>query len=88
MFLKLKVSQCWGEDTLGKENQSSQANSSTVQSQLAFASPFSPQDKAYLRENIFKALDAASSKTIQSALCNVIYNIAQVDFPENWRNSV
>ena len=24
----------------------------------------------------------------RSAFCNVIYNIAQVDFPENWRNSI
>lgn len=86
MFLKLKVQQCWGEDpqAVGKEN----VNSSNVQSQLAFAFPLSHQDKAYLRENIFKALDSASSKTIQSALCNVIYNIAQVDFPENWKSSV
>ncbi len=39
MFLKLKVSQCWGEDSLGKENQNS---CNTPASQLAFAYPFSP----------------------------------------------
>jgi len=24
----------------------------------------------------------------RSAICSVIYNIAQVDFPENWGNSI
>lgn len=84
IFLKLKVQQCWGEDEgQGKENVSGNAAQ-----QLAFAFPLSPNDKAYLRDNIFKALDSAASKTIQSALCSVIYNIAQVDFPENWKSSV
>ena len=41
-----------------------------------------------MRENIFKALDIAPSKVIQSALCSVIYNIAEVDFPNNWKNSI
>lgn len=30
----------------------------------------------------------APTKVIQSAFCSVIYNIAEVDFPENWKNSV
>jgi hypothetical protein len=24
----------------------------------------------------------------RSALCSIIYNIAEVDFPENWKNSI
>ncbi len=59
-----------------------------TQQDLQYAFPFSPNDKQFLRENIFKALDSAPSKTIQSALCSAIFNIAQVDFPENWRNSI
>lgn len=58
MFLKLKVQQCWGED-LGKENQD--AN----RPQLAFSAPLSMGDKQYLRDNVFKALDMAPTKTIQ-----------------------
>jgi hypothetical protein len=26
--------------------------------------------------------------THRSALCSVIFNIAEVDFPENWKNSI
>jgi hypothetical protein len=68
---------------MGKENIDT-ANRGDLQ----FAFPFSPNDKQFLRDNIFKALDAAPSKPIQSALCSAIYNMAQVDFPENWANSV
>ena len=57
-------------------------------SNLHYAYPLSPADKQFLRENIFKALDVAPNKIIQSAFCSVIYNIAQVDFPEGWKNSV
>lgn len=84
LFLKLKVQQCWGED-VGKENIDTM---NRTQQDLQYAFPFSPNDKQFLRENIFKALDSAPSKTIQSALCSAIYNIAQVDFPENWRTSI
>jgi hypothetical protein len=83
-FLKRKVQQCWGED-VGKENIDI---ANRTQTDLQYAYPLSPNDKQFLRENIFKALDAAPSKQVQSALCSVIYNMAQVDFPENWKNAV
>lgn len=57
-FLKLKVQQCWGEE-VGKENLD------VNRPQLAYANPLNPGDKQYLRENVFKALDIAPSKTIQ-----------------------
>lgn len=79
LFLKLKVQQCWGEDP-GKENLDA--------NRLAYSSPLTYGDKQFLRENIFKALDSAPNKTVQSAFCSVVYNIAQVDFPENWKNSI
>lgn len=85
LFLKLKVQQSWGED-VGKENIDS--NKSNSPSDLAYSLPLTMGDKQFLRENIFKALDVAPSKTIQSAFCSVIYNIAQVDFPEQWKNVV
>jgi hypothetical protein len=58
LFLKLKVQQCWGED-LGKEN-----IDVVNRTDLQYAFPFTPNDKHFLRENIFKALDVAPSKTI------------------------
>ena len=84
LFLKLKVQQCWGEDA-GKENMDSNKQQTA---DLAYAYPLTIGDKIFLRENIFKALDGAPSKAIQSAFCSVIYNIAQVDFPENWKNCI
>eukprot|EP00347_Sterkiella_histriomuscorum_P021385 403334157 len=81
LYLKLKVQQSWGED-MGKENMNS--NNSNTQQSNEFAEPLTHQDKEFLRHNIFKALDQAQGKTIQSAFQNIVYNIAQVDFPENW----
>lgn len=50
--------------------------------------PLSYQDKEFLRQNIFKALDSASSKPIQSAFENIIFNIAECDYPENWKSAI
>jgi hypothetical protein len=49
-----------------------------------FKRPISPQDKEFIKFNIIKALDMASTKTIQSAIRNIIFNIAECDFPEQW----
>lgn len=48
-------------------------------------SPISEQDKAFLRANIFKALDQPTTKIIKNAFESIIFNIAEVDFPENWK---
>jgi hypothetical protein len=54
------VQQSWGED-VGKEN----LDANRQQQDLQYSFPLTPNDKQYLRENIFKALDAAPSKTVQ-----------------------
>jgi hypothetical protein len=41
-------------------------------------------DKQFLRENIFKAIDLAP----RGCLENVVFNIAQLDFPERWPGAV
>lgn len=58
MFLKLKVTQSWGEE-LGKENIDQNKQD------LVYKFPLTPNDKAFLRENIFKALDCAPNKVAQ-----------------------
>lgn len=82
LFLKHKVQLCWAED-LGKES-----IDTVNRADLLYSYPFTPNDKHFLRENILKALDLAPSKTIQSAFCSVIYNMAKVDFPQNWGSAV
>lgn len=49
-----------------------------------FKRPISPQDKEFIKFNIIKALDVAPTKIIQSAIRNIIFNIAECDFPEQW----
>lgn len=41
-------------------------------------------DKEFIKQNIFKALDMAPTKQIQSAIRKIIFNIAECDFPEQW----
>lgn len=59
MFLKVKVQQSWGED-FGKEN----IDVNKTQQNLEYAQPIPYGEKCFLRENVFKALDTASNKTI------------------------
>lgn len=82
-YLKQKVQQTWGLEFGGKEN-----ISHNIQDEDDFKRPIAPQDKDFLRFNIFKALDVAGTKQIQSAVQSIIFNIAECDFPDQWPNAV
>ena len=73
------MQQTWGLEFGGKENVSH-----NNQEEDDFKRPIAEQDKEFIKFNIFKALDVAPNKVIQSAIQNIILNIAEVDFPERW----
>jgi hypothetical protein len=73
------VQQTWGLEFGGKENVSH-----NIQDEDDFKRPVAQQDKEFIKFNIFKALDVAPNKVIQSAIQNIIFNIAECDFPERW----
>ncbi len=52
MLLKLKVEKCWSQDT-GKENMNSNNSPNEYEIPLNF------EDKEFIKQNIFKALDSA-----------------------------
>mmetsp|Transcript_10551 Transcript_10551/g.7886 ORF Transcript_10551/g.7886 Transcript_10551/m.7886 type:complete len:89 (+) Transcript_10551:189-455(+) len=81
LLLKLRVNEDWlVQGTKDKENQQNGINQATQRT------PLTDDEKLFIKTNIFSAMDHCQDKVIMSCFENIIYNIAQTDYPNNWHN--
>ena len=91
MLLKLKVQNSWSTDKDKENVNQNQTNE--------YHLPLNFEDKEFIKQNIFKAIDNAPSKmirqasinliqTIRSAFEAILFNVAECDFPEQFQNAM